>query len=67
VHSVIRYGSRENAAFSVLLLSVTSLTDTLWGVFAAQVSHCSTISLELDCGTDIVIVLEDVGDAAISK
>lgn len=56
VHSVIRYGSRENAAFSFLLLSVTSSTDTLWGVFAAQFSHCSTISFELDCGTDIVII-----------
>lgn len=43
-HSLTRYGSRENSAFSVLSLSVRIRTLTEWGVSRPQSAHVSDIS-----------------------
>jgi len=43
-HSLTRYGSRENAAFSGLSLSVRIWTLTEWGVSRPQSEHASDMS-----------------------
>lgn len=40
-HTLTRYGSRENSAFSVLVLSVRICTDISWGVSASHAGHGS--------------------------